>query len=78
MVMASPAIANGMSEWFDQNIDKVAFRLELQQDSHGGEQIIWHGIKDGKKHTFTSEPNVSPLRQAGVALLRLLPLESQL
>ena len=78
MVMASPVIANGMSEWFDQNIDEVAFRLELQKNSNGGEQIVWHGIKDGKKHTFTSEPNVSPLRQAGVALLKLLPIESQL
>ncbi len=78
MVMTSPTVANGMQKWFDQNIDKIAFRLELQQNSTGGEQIIWHGLKDGQKHTFTSEPNVSPLRQAGVALLRLLPLESQL
>ena len=78
MVMASPVIANGMSEWFDQNIDKVAFRLELQQNSNGGEQIIWHGIKDGKMRTYTKEPNVGPLRKAGVALLQLLPLESQL
>ena len=78
MVMASPVIANGMSEWFDQNIDKVAFRLELQQNSNGGEQIIWHGLKDGKKRTYTREPHVGPLRKAGVALLQLLPIESQL
>jgi putative cardiolipin synthase len=78
MIMSSPPIANDMSEWFDQNIDKVAFRLELQQHSNGGEQIIWHGIKDGKMHTYTREPNVGPLRKAGVALLRMLPIEAQL
>ncbi len=78
MVMRSPEIANGMSEWFDQNIDKVAFRLELRQNSNGGEQIVWHGLKDGKQHLFTSEPHVSTLRKTGVVLLQLLPLESQL
>ncbi|MBG7602840.1 MAG: phospholipase D family protein [Gammaproteobacteria bacterium] len=78
MVMASPVIANDMSEWFDQNIDKVAFRLELRQDSIGVEQIIWHGLKDGEKRTYTREPHVGPLRKAGVALLQLLPIESQL
>ena len=78
MVMTSPTIANSMQKWFDQNIDKVAFRLELRQNSNGSEQIIWHGLKDGQKHTFTSEPNVGALRQTGVALLQLLPLESQL
>ena len=78
MVMTSPEIANGMSEWFDQNIDKVAFRLELLQNSNGVEQLVWHGLQDGKKRTYTSEPHVGPLRKAGVALLRLLPIESQL
>ncbi|MEA3303853.1 MAG: phospholipase D family protein [Pseudomonadota bacterium] len=78
MIMSSPEIANSMSEWFDQNIDKVAFRLELQRHSNGGEQIIWHGIKDGEMHTYSREPNVGPLRKAGVALLRMLPIEAQL
>ncbi|MEN8214240.1 MAG: phospholipase D family protein [Pseudomonadota bacterium] len=78
MVMTSPEIANRMSEWFDQNIDKVAFRLELRKSDTGGEQIIWHGLTEGKPQIYYSEPNVGLLRSAGVSLLRLLPLESQL
>lgn len=78
MVMTSPLIAGDMSKWFDQNIDKVAFRLELRATGIGGEQIVWHGLKNGKMRTYNKEPNVGPLRKAGVALLRLLPIESQL
>jgi cardiolipin synthase C len=78
VIIDSPQLAEGMHRWFDEHIDRVAFRLELQRHSDGGEQLYWYGLKDGRHYIYTGEPNVGPLRQAGVALLRLLPLESQL
>ena len=32
VVLSSAGFARRMGEWFDQNIDRVAFRLELQKD----------------------------------------------
>ncbi len=35
VVFTSKEIANEMGEWFDQNIEKLAFRLELKKDRDG-------------------------------------------
>jgi len=67
-----------MSTWFDQNIEKVAFRLELQKSKRGAERLLWHGFEKGQPRTFTIEPYTSLWRRFTVGFLRLLPIESQL
>ena len=67
-----------MSTWFDENLDRVAFRLELEELPNGGDRIVWHGLEDGQPVTFTKEPHTGFWRRAGVNTMRLLPVESQL
>ena len=78
VVLAAPEIAEGMGDWFDENIERLAFRLELKKDEGGSEKLLWHGLVDGKPVTFDVEPYTGFWRRFGIGFLRLLPIESQL
>ena len=78
VVLTSSEIAGEMGDWFDQNIEKVAFRLELTEDKRGEEQILWHGYEDGNACVYNVDPHTSFWRRFGIDLLSLLPIESQL
>jgi putative cardiolipin synthase len=75
VVITQKEIANGLGEWFDQNIDKIAFRLELVADETGYERILWHGMENGEPVTYTKEPHTSFWTRFGIGFLRILPLE---
>jgi len=77
VVLESTEIATGMSDWFDQHIEEVAFRLELNKES-GTEKILWHGLVDGKQQTFDVDPYTGLWRHFGIGFMSLLPIESQL
>jgi putative cardiolipin synthase len=78
VIFISKEIANKMGEWFDQNIEKVAFRLELQKDKDRRDKIVWYGLNDGKPEVFNVEPHTTFWQRLGVGFLSLLPIESQL
>jgi len=75
MVIQSTDMAVEMSEWFDQQIDNVAFRLALETDGKGDEIIVWYRSVDGVDQRYTTEPNTGFWRRFGVGVLRLLPIE---
>jgi putative cardiolipin synthase len=77
-VITSSEISGAMGQWFDQNIETVAFRLELARDHQGEQSIRWHGLEDGKTRCYFTEPHVGFLRRFAIGLLGLLPIESQL
>jgi putative cardiolipin synthase len=78
VVLASPEIAQGMGDWFDRNVGKVAFRLELKRDDNGSEALLWHGIVDGTPQTFDVDPYTGFWKRLGIGFLGILPIESQL
>ncbi|MEA3231588.1 MAG: phospholipase D family protein [Thermodesulfobacteriota bacterium] len=78
IVLISAETANIMGDAFDQNIEKVAFRLELYTDHTGAENIRWHGRVDGKQRSFVTEPYVGVWRRLGIDFLGIFPIESQL
>jgi len=78
VVLTSPELAIGMADWFDQNIEKLAFRLELKKDGDGDESILWHGIVDGEPRVFDTDPYSSFWQRFGIGFLGLFPIESQL
>jgi len=77
VVLESTEIATEMSDWFDQNIEQMAFRLELKKES-GTEKILWHGLVNGKQQTFDVDPYTGFWRRFGIGFMSLLPIESQL
>jgi putative cardiolipin synthase len=78
VVIQSPEIADRMASNFDERIDEVAFRLTLEDDGQGVEQLRWHGLVDGKPTTFSSDPYTSLWQRIGVVFMRLMPIESQI
>lgn len=78
VILTSPEIANFMAEEFDANIEKYAFRLELQTAENGNERILWHGYENGKKQVYTVDPYTGIWRRIGLRLMGMLPIESQL
>jgi putative cardiolipin synthase len=78
VVLKVPEIAEEMAKWFDENINQLAFRLELKKDKNGNENIIWHGIVDGKEQSFNVEPYAGFWRRLGINILSIFPIESQL
>jgi putative cardiolipin synthase len=77
VVLTSEKIASEMSDWFNQNMEQMAFRLELKKEG-GSEKILWHGLVDGKDETFDVDPHTGFWRRFGIGFMRLLPIESQL
>jgi cardiolipin synthase C len=78
VVLESMEIASGMSDWFDRNIERMAFRLELRTDEDGYEQILWHGRENGEQSVFDVDPHTGFWRRFGIGFMGLLPIESQL
>ncbi|MET0067568.1 MAG: phospholipase D family protein [Candidatus Thiodiazotropha sp.] len=78
VVIDASEIAQSMSEWFDGNVHKLAFRLSLETDDQGREQLQWRGYEEGNPVTFDSEPHTSVWLRMMVRLLGFLPVEDQL
>ena len=56
----------------------IAFRLELKKNYYGSERILWHGLHEGKPRTWYADPYSGFLKRFSLAVLGLLPIESQL
>ena len=78
VVIQSPAIGEEIATAYDKNIDQVAFRLDLNIDDDGREELVWYGQQGSETIKFTYEPYTGFWRRLGVALARLLPIESQI
>ncbi len=78
VVFDSKEIAETMSDGFNRKIDKIAFRLQLEGNEPGREQIVWHGLVDGKQQTLDTEPFTSFWERFWVGFMRMLPIESQI
>jgi len=78
VVFRQPEIAAGMGDWFDKNIETIAFRLELRKNEYGEDKILWHGVVDGEEKTFDADPYAGFWQRLGIGFLSILPIESQL
>lgn len=78
VVIDTPEIAKSMVDWFDQNVQRVAFQVTLEDDGDGGEQLRWSGYDEGERLVFDVEPHTHIWQRIGVNLMRLLPIDSQL
>ncbi len=70
--------AGNATDNFDRNIEDVAFRVTLETHDSGKESLQWIGREGGQKVVFDSEPYAGFWLKAAVAVMRLLPIESQL
>jgi len=78
MLFQNEKIGTANSKIFDENIEEVAFRVELLKDHRGIEKLRWHAIEDGHDVYFDNEPYASWRLRAAVWLMKYLPIESLL
>jgi len=72
---AASQVTNGI----EMKIDRIAWRVELQPGNDGVQRVVWIDRNtDGSTTVLDSEPNVSAWKRAGVWMLGILPIESQL
>jgi len=72
------AVLHNTEIGFEENIEQVAFRLELKKDENGHEQLLWHGWENGKQVVYTHEPHTGFWRRFGIGFMSIWPIESQL
>jgi putative cardiolipin synthase len=75
LVFDQADIASSAAEKFDENINKIAFKVELVTSDSGKESLLWHGIEDGKSVTYDSEPYVGRGTRTAVWFIRWLPVD---
>jgi putative cardiolipin synthase len=78
VVCESPALAEALASGLEQNLAKIAWRLDLVADASGSSQLVWVETGANGTRQLLQEPGVSVWRQLGVWFLGLLPIESQL
>ncbi len=78
IVFDSTALAQEMVQWFEENVERIAFRLELAKDDNGNESIVWHENTDGEQKLFTKEPYAGAWTRFYTWFLSLFPVDSRL
>ncbi len=78
VVLEVPQIAEEMALWFDENVEQLAFRLELKKEHDGYERLYWHGWEEGRSVVYTREPHTGFWHRFAISFLSMLPIESQL
>ena len=78
VVVNQPQMPQEMATWFDENIDQLAFRVELQKEKDGTEHLLWHGWEKGQPVVYNHEPHTGVWRRLGINFLSIWPIESQL
>lgn len=78
VVCESPPLAGELAGSVEQNLDKIAWRLERIVDASGSAHIAWNETGAGGTRRRLQEPEVSGWRKFSVWFLGLLPIESQL
>jgi putative cardiolipin synthase len=78
LVCESAPLAEELAGTIEQNLDQIAWRLELTADASGNKHLVWVETGAGGIRQLTEEPEVSTWRKFSVWFLGLLPIESQL
>jgi putative cardiolipin synthase len=78
VVCESAPLAGELAATIEQNLDKIAWRLERVVDDSGNARIAWNDTSAGSLRQQLQEPEVSSWRKFSVWFLGLLPIESQL
>jgi len=75
----SAAAAVEVADGIGANIDRIAWRVELRKDASGATRMVWVDTDaNGNTTELDSEPGVSAWKRAGIWMLGILPIESQL
>jgi cardiolipin synthase C len=72
VVLESPALATRLAQAFDEAVPRDAYEIRLAAD---GRSVEWIERTGSGQVIHTSTPGSGPLRQLGIGLLSILPIE---
>jgi putative cardiolipin synthase len=75
VLFRSPRIAGELVDWFDSNIDTMAYRLVLKDSGNNTRDIRWYQLDRNGQREHIHDPGTSIWLRIGVSLLALLPVE---
>ncbi len=78
VILDSSEIGEDMGQWFDNNVERIAFSLKLRENKDAPDQIRWYRRTDGGDTVYIRDPRTSFFRRLSIEFLGLLPIESQL
>lgn len=78
LVIDSPAIAGDMMAWYETFVADTAYRVQLEPSHAGMDRLVWRANGADGPRTWHHEPEASLPRRLAAALVRWLPIESQL
>jgi cardiolipin synthase C len=71
-------LAENASRHFREQVEHVAFKVQLEQRKNGRSSLKWTAIENGKEVLFDSEPYASFWKKLEVNAIRMLPIDSML
>ena len=71
VVMGDPPLAAAVSDWLDQSLDRVAYRVLLTPDG----SLEWVEKTEQGEVRFHTEPKTSFFKRLKVAIFKLLPID---
>jgi len=77
LLFHDPAIAGAAAKRFEDNVNKVAFKVSFSSDT-GRENMKWTGGQGGPDVVMEKEPYATTMQKLTVGILKWLPIESQL
>jgi len=81
IIFEAPDYATALSKGFDEFGEVKAYRLALQENPAGknkADQLVWYSQEDGKRITYTKEPDTSWWNRFVAGFMSLFVPESQL
>ena len=78
LVIHSPELANQLADWFDNEVEKTAFRIGLYTHDNGATNITFQIPAEEDGEIWFTEPYAGFWDRLGINLLKILPVESQL
>ncbi|UHD14733.1 phospholipase D family protein [Thiocapsa bogorovii] len=83
ILFQSEPLAQGLTDWFDTNKTRIAYRVALDRTDCKGEdpcreQLRWIDDADGREVVYLKDPETGALTRFFIALIALLPIEGQL
>ena len=77
LLFHDPEVAGEVAENFENNVNKVAFKVEFEREGGLG-NMQWTGGQGGPETVMEEEPYATTFRKFTVGILKWLPIDSQL
>ncbi len=78
LILENEELASRLADWFDDEVGKHAYRLELRRRAWAPDRIEWVTVDGEQEIRLTKEPGTGFWQRLKLGLMSWLPFEDQL